>query len=225
MGTLQRLTGAPWHVERMVREEGDDRRHRSRCTYYRGKADSYCSFFCGRCRGAAHCEQYKEKESVQQQETCMPINPAKNKILEPFEGVKTLNIKDVHVSDKFNSTLPKELKIKELEDFFKKHGYLDKPIFVSCKSSYYELEDKYLRYYVAKRLGLKEIPAEMGSKDEVKIYDRLRTIGTLVWIKKTSEVGEVIDFNLEKVKIRLDSGKELSYDIHKGISLGSIRIL
>lgn len=112
-----------------------------------------------------------------------------------------------------------------MEDFFKKHGYLDKPIVVSSKTNYYELEDKYLRYFVAKRLGLKEIPAEMGSNDEVKIYDQLRTIGTLVWLKKTSEVGEVIDFDLEKVKIRLDSGKDISYNIHKGISLGAIRIL
>lgn len=30
-----------WHIEKMVREEGDDRRHRSRYVYYRGKEISY----------------------------------------------------------------------------------------------------------------------------------------------------------------------------------------
>lgn len=29
------MTGSPWHVEKMVREEGDAKRHKSRRIYYR----------------------------------------------------------------------------------------------------------------------------------------------------------------------------------------------
>jgi len=32
MGNLERLTGSPWHVEKMTRQEGDEKRHKSRCT-------------------------------------------------------------------------------------------------------------------------------------------------------------------------------------------------
>ena len=62
MSGLSRLTGTPWHVERMVREEGDSRRHRSRCKFYR-KHDSYCSQLVGRCMGSAHCDYYEETEN------------------------------------------------------------------------------------------------------------------------------------------------------------------
>lgn len=58
---INRMTGTPWHIERYTRAEFDDRRHRSRCAYYK-KPDAYCIRYSEKCRGAAHCPYYKEKD-------------------------------------------------------------------------------------------------------------------------------------------------------------------
>lgn len=224
MGQLERLTGVPWHVEKMIREEGDDRRHRSRCVYYQGKVDNFCSYYCEKCRGSAHCDHYKEHADAVETGNST-VKDIRKRTIAPFEGIKILQLKDIYVGNRFTVTNPKESKIRKLETFVKEHGQIDKPIVVSVKDGSYELEEKYLRYYVAKQLGISEIPAEMGSKEDIKTYDKLRSIGTLVWVKKNSEVGEVVDYGLEQVKIRLDSGKEIAYNIHKGVSSGSIRVL
>ena len=73
MSKLNRLTGTPWHVDRYTREEGDSRRHRSRCIYYR-KEDSYCRQELGRCRGAAHCDFYREAAKVDPKTQQIPDN-------------------------------------------------------------------------------------------------------------------------------------------------------
>ena len=59
MAGVNRMTGAPWHVEKMGRQEGDERRHRSRCKYHR-KNDNYCSKRFGVCVGSVHCSNYEE---------------------------------------------------------------------------------------------------------------------------------------------------------------------
>lgn len=56
---VRRMTGIPWHVEKFIREDGDDRRHRSRCIYF-SKPDAHCSQYSGKCRGSAHCTYYRE---------------------------------------------------------------------------------------------------------------------------------------------------------------------
>lgn len=226
MGNLERLVGSPWHVEKMTREEGDDRRHRSRCVHYRGKPEGHCDFYCGKCRGAAHCEKYAEKHFENYEVAQMANNSAKQSITcAKFEGVKNIPLSLVVLDEKFRGTDPKDGKVQELKKYVKENGKLDKPIAVSCEGSSYRLKDKYLRYYVAKELGLKEIPAETGTRDELDCYDKLRTLGTLVWIKKTAEVGEVISFSLEQTRLRLDSGQEKLFDIHRGLKSEAIRIL
>ena len=60
--SIKRMTGVPWHVEKATRRDGDERRHKSRCVYYR-KSDSFCSKYVGKCGGSAHCEYYSEIES------------------------------------------------------------------------------------------------------------------------------------------------------------------
>lgn len=48
MPKVSELTGIPWHVEKWTRNEGDERRHKSRCIYYR-KKDSYCKYLYIEC--------------------------------------------------------------------------------------------------------------------------------------------------------------------------------
>lgn len=63
------MSGSPWHVEKMVRKEGDSRRHRSRCIYY-NKSNKYCTKVVGKCVGSAHCSYYEEcfREEFEQNE-------------------------------------------------------------------------------------------------------------------------------------------------------------
>ncbi len=81
---INRMTGTPWHIERYTRAEFDDRRHRSRCAYYK-KPDAYCIRYSEKCRGAAHCPYYKEKEYAlndsETEEQTAPVSQAKKKIL------------------------------------------------------------------------------------------------------------------------------------------------
>ncbi len=54
---VSNLEGTPWHVERMHREEGDERRHKKRCKHYSQK-DNFCTHNILRCKGSAHCDSY-----------------------------------------------------------------------------------------------------------------------------------------------------------------------
>lgn len=61
MANLKRMSGTPWHVEKMTRAEGDDKRDRKKCINHR-KEGNYCSVYAGKCRGSAHCPEYKTVE-------------------------------------------------------------------------------------------------------------------------------------------------------------------
>ena len=66
---LNQLTGTPWHIDRFTREEGDNRRHRTRCTHYSDRGNSYCSLYGERCHGTAHCIYYEEKKQEVDEKT------------------------------------------------------------------------------------------------------------------------------------------------------------
>ena len=55
---VNKLTGTPWHTERVHRAENDNRRYKGRCMFYSYK-NNYCTEYCGKCRGSAHCDHYK----------------------------------------------------------------------------------------------------------------------------------------------------------------------
>lgn len=90
MANLGKLEGSPWHVERFQRKEGDDRRHSHRCLNY-NKSDGHCSYYCAKCYGAAHCNQYSEKNVMRDN-----LGPQKmeKKVVGAvaFEGVKEIKI-------------------------------------------------------------------------------------------------------------------------------------
>lgn len=60
MSNLNKMSGTPWHIEKMHREEGDSRRHRSRCIYY-DYVEPTCKKRMLKCIGSAHCDFYIEK--------------------------------------------------------------------------------------------------------------------------------------------------------------------
>ncbi len=51
------LQGTPWHVEKITRAEGDERRHRSYCVNY-DKNAKHCNITHSGCWGASHCDHY-----------------------------------------------------------------------------------------------------------------------------------------------------------------------
>ncbi|MBR5298505.1 MAG: hypothetical protein IKU29_11660 [Parabacteroides sp.] len=66
---VNRLTGSPWHTERVHRADGDDRRYKGRCKHY-SYEDDKCKLKICKCIGSAHCEKYlaiSEEEFKQRQ--------------------------------------------------------------------------------------------------------------------------------------------------------------
>lgn len=56
---IEDLTSTPWHIERMHRQDGDKRRHRSNCKYY-NKGNRRCEYRVSNCIGSAHCSYYED---------------------------------------------------------------------------------------------------------------------------------------------------------------------
>ena len=127
MPKVRELTGTPWHVEKLTRGEGDERRHKSRCVYYR-KPDSYCKYQYIKCSGSRYCRYYKAKEieelpkyddsPVNIKEVVEKITDTDGKMLYPIgskvlhqkfgEGVVT-DILDGHISIDFDDAGEKVL--------------------------------------------------------------------------------------------------------------------
>lgn len=66
---VNRMTGTPWHIERVHRAEGDERRYKGRCKFYEYEQDR-CAHSGRKCSGSAHCTKYRaisEEEFVKRQ--------------------------------------------------------------------------------------------------------------------------------------------------------------
>jgi|GEM_PF-380722 len=78
--------------------------------------------------------------------------------------INNMNITQIKMSqiivDSHKFHLPPYIgKVNALMEYYQKHKTLDKPIIVIKNEDKYLLQDKYLRYYVAKKLGLSTIDA------------------------------------------------------------------
>lgn len=129
MAGVNRLVGAPWHVERFKRQEDDPRRHRFRCKYY-NKVTKQCAKRNGKCIGAAHCLEYDE--SVHQE---IKIEDRFIKKDLNFSGIKEIAVETVEIPDKYQAHAPSEAKVNELIAYYHKNGHLDKPIIVLCQNN------------------------------------------------------------------------------------------
>ncbi len=85
MNTLRKMEGTPSHIEYLRKEEGDERRDRRRCVKFR-KEGTYCSVYCEKCHGSAHCPYYNEVKSHSKQfrSTKMQTSSSKNQQDLPF---------------------------------------------------------------------------------------------------------------------------------------------
>ncbi|MDD5792459.1 MAG: hypothetical protein PUD22_07745 [Erysipelotrichaceae bacterium] len=112
------LTGTPWHVERMTRQEGGPRRHKSRCVYYASKSKT-CDYRNGACIGSAHCMKYKEKiDEEKQSENAISLNLAKQ-----FDGIKEISIELITVNSS-KAKKPKQEKVDALIEYYRKNGLI-----------------------------------------------------------------------------------------------------
>lgn len=220
---LSNLSGTPWHVDKFARKEGDTRRHRSRCIYH-DKADNYCSKVVGSCCGAAHCSYYKEHEADM---TLAEISIKKQgegfvmKVV-PFKGIQMIPLNMITVPDKYE--VPGEEKINAIINRYRETGKIDKPVQVSCGTNSYILEDKYLRYYVASFLNLKEVPAIMHVNDTMKATNKLTMRGARVEHSQFGK-GTVEDFDDKKICVVFDSGKKSNLSLEYCVKNKLLRIL
>lgn len=202
MTNLNQMSGTPWHINKYMRGEGDERRHRSRCIYY-NKHEKHCSKYYSTCYGASHCPYYEVEEKEQYEVKKVQSKSKEQK--KSFVGIKVVPIEEVVVGRRFQT--PSQKKIDEIIDYYERYGKLDKPVIVSCSGDKYLLQDKYLRYYVAKKIGLKRIPIKMNENDklinkkaEIKCKHKIYGEGT---VKLMTEKTITILFN---------SGKEATFN-------------
>ena len=73
---VNRMTSIPWHVERVHRQSGDDRRQKKNCKFY---DEGTCWAYAQQCKGSAHCIKYREKDKKQILEEIKQPNKENNK--------------------------------------------------------------------------------------------------------------------------------------------------
>lgn len=58
-----RSQGGNFHHEYLLKNENEDKRHKSRCVYYQG-VNKYCTYYCMNCKGSNTCDKYEEKPNT-----------------------------------------------------------------------------------------------------------------------------------------------------------------
>lgn len=206
------INGTPWHVE--IIGPTDEKRNKSRCIYFShtNGRDGHCSIKCCRCTGSSHCDQYRERSLGCQGTYVNGFQKLEN--TRAFQGIKKIKMSDISLGNKKWGN-PSKDKVEELLDYYLEQGELDKPVLVSCKGDKYILEDKYLRWYVANELGLKEIDAQFGSERN-RMEEELRKVGTKVYHNprlksKSNGSGTVIKVSLHNLWVAFDNGETVKY--------------
>ena len=76
-----------------------------------------------------------------------------------IQGVSSIPLSAICVPQDMKATPPRAAKVNAIMDYYQMHGELDKPVVVRKQGEVYTLVDKYLRYYVAEKLGFERIQA------------------------------------------------------------------
>lgn len=221
MSKVSKLTGTVWHVEKMNRMEGDERRHRSRCKYYAREEKNTCEYYVEKCHGASHCDIYCE-------EVDFPTNSEttirRESSVEIFEGVKYVRIKQIFIDPPKKKKVDKEI-VEEIERFYNANGRLDQPLHVSKGNYMYCLEESYERLYVAKKLKLSSVPIEMGDNNTIEKVRQLRKIGTRVHSNKLGKSGVVTCSDWDRTTIEYEDNQQKIYVLSIAAKRDDLQIL
>ena len=83
---------------------------------------------------------------------------------ELMQTVSSIPISLINITEDMKATPPRPAKVNAVLDYYQAHGELDKPVVVKKQGDRYELVDKYLRYYVAVKLGFDQIQAIISNE-------------------------------------------------------------
>ena len=100
-----------------------------------------------------------EASSLQQEIAAHVAVAANRPKKKPTHTVSSIPISSIYINEDMKATPPRAAKVNAVLDYYQAHGELDKPVVVRKQSDGYELVDKYLRYYVAVKLGFDQIQA------------------------------------------------------------------
>lgn len=222
MANTQRSEGFPSHVERLHMSEGDTKRHKTRCEYYCNNPKGYCHKHGGRCEGSAHCKHYVEVHH-KRDEKIKPVNIVTGSQNTQFCGIKEIPLKKLVLLGIDRNEV--EERTVEVMDFYRNEHELEYPVVVECRNDRYYVSNHIEQYIAAVKLGLENVPCEMGTDNEISERDLIRKKGTMVWGNDVKDVGVIINFNARKVEIKYDSGKTRTYDTIIALDKKVIRLL
>lgn len=205
---------------RFHRAEGDPKRDKRWCLNYR-KSDGWCAKIFMQCTGSVQCKYYSPDDEHAAAPIVKRVTVPQRKPVEKFQGVKTVDISLISISPKALVS-PKIKHIEYFEGVFKKTGKVDPPITVSCNGSYYQIEDGYSRFFAAHNLGFKEIPIEIGTREDNDFKKKLK-VGTKVKYASNEE-GIIINKTDKTITIKYPS-REMTLDIALAIKSKGLKII
>ena len=173
------------------------------------------------CTGSAQCKYYSPNDEHAIVPIVKRVTVPQRKPVERFQGVKTVDISLISISPKALAS-PKIKHIEYFEGIFKKTGKVEPPITVSCNGSYYQIEDGHSRFFAAQKLGFKEIPIEIGTREENDFKKKLK-VGTKIKYG-SSEEGIITNKTDTTITVKF-SNSEVTYDIKLAIKSNMLKIL
>lgn len=186
-----KMPDTPWHIGYAKKEDGDPRRHKSRCIY---KEDSICRYgksaaYLLKCPGSSHCKFYAENSKMAQtvylktrsaeeelRDNTKNKQPSRKTNIRAAKGInaithnkkllkvsmgKDIELSKIRVTQEYTQWKPGKNAIEDLTAYYKTHYKLDQAITVREVNGIYYLASGFLQYNVSKRLFLKQIKADI----------------------------------------------------------------
>lgn len=97
-----------------------------------------------------------------------------------------MQLKDIKIPQTFMNTQPSSTKLIDCANYYKKFGQLDKPITIDANCT---LVDGYVRYLVAKKMGLTEVPVKLLTDERIYVTAKHTDVGKEYWwiVKRKDE--------------------------------------
>lgn len=204
MSKINRMTGTPWHVDILRKEEDDTRRHRTRCSYYR-KEGEFCSRMVSRCPGSAHCKYYSEKMLPEQRKKKSRVNA------EPFKGKKLIDLTDISIPAMFYRKKDSK-QIGNLIKHYKKHHELLGAIVVQTVDGKYELVSGFSTCEAARILMIDRVEAFYRTPIKERTVKIKAPFKLNQWVEHVGHgIGRITSLDDEFVTVKYDNGKEKTY--------------